>query len=159
MKTQVKVMLFFHQKSTEIHTLMGINNSSFLGENLQIGDSEELFLCNTRILPMMAGTKGLPNKGSASCIVLEMLGMGRDHERQGASQRNHDVRMMQKVNLSGWTRGEQQEFVVWVELSRQESGWPWPTVVVFLRGGAHLERSAQSSSRGCREGGRLAQAV
>lgn len=74
--------VIFYQKSTEIHKFKRINNSSFLDESLQIGDSEELFLCNTSVLPMMSGTKALPNKGLTSCKILEMLGMGRDHERQ-----------------------------------------------------------------------------
>lgn len=107
----------------EIHTFKGTNNSSFLDESFQIGDSEEVFLCNTNILPMMAGTKALLNKGPTSRKVLEVLGVGRDHERQGASQRSHELGVMQKVNLSGCSGGDQQGFVVWVELSRQESGW------------------------------------
>lgn len=124
MKTGVKLeSCYFHQKSMEIHTFKGINNSSYLDENLQI-ESDELFLCNIRTLLMMAGTKALPIKGSTCCEVLEMLVMGRDHERQGAPQRNHDLRTMQKMNLSGWARGDHLGFVVWVALSRRELGWP-----------------------------------
>lgn len=81
-------------------------------------ESEELFLCK----PMLFGTKASPNKGPTSHKVLAML--GKDPERQGASQKSHGLRMMQRVSLPGWTRGDQQGFVVWVELSRQESGWP-----------------------------------
>ena len=83
----------------EIHTFKGAHHSSFLDESLQIGDRGELFICNTNILPVMAGTKAFPNEEPTSCKVLEMLGMGRAHERQGASERSQDLRMMQKVNL------------------------------------------------------------
>lgn len=53
-----------------------------------------------------------------------MLGMGRDHGRQGEAQRSRDIKARQKVDLSGWAREDQQGFVVCVKLSRHETGGP-----------------------------------
>lgn len=41
-----------------------------------------------------------------------MLDRGRDRERQEEAWRSHDLRAVQKVDLSGWAREYSQSFVV-----------------------------------------------
>lgn len=154
--------VIFHQKSWKLIHLNGLITALFTDESLQIGNSEDLLLCNSSVLPMMAGTQALPKKGSASCKVLEMLGMGRDRERQGASQRSHDLRVMQKVNFSGWTRGGSRVCglgkIVRVRV-RVALTHPGGVSLGQCSPGRVCSKQQWRGSVRCREGERLAQAA
>lgn len=143
-------------KICKLKCLKGFNDKGFFsGASLQVGDGVELLLWNTGVLPMRAGTMALPSKGSTSCEEWEMLGMGGDHERQ------------REVMTLGWcrrwicqgTREDHQGFMVWVKLSRRDTGGPWPSLVVPLMGSAGLGGRAWNSGGGCRVDKGLAKAA